>query len=580
MMNLAFQSVAQNAVKRWLDTKLDDLKSALDWGAKADDAAGTYGAANDAARDAALTYCFITGGAVGWPHGSYTFAAPAPAFTGRQGKFRGDGRGAQFASNGNGPAGASHGTVFRADFVDGDLFTLGTGAGNSSCQFFEISDICFWPVKFRNGAEIRIAGASGCIFERLSFAYCDVAISFGPSAGCITRDVYAFNCYGGFVHSRGQAGIVNFSQGHYFERLNSYNVCEFTIGRCFTGWQPSRSQLLNDALRANGWIWACTQAGPTSASGAGPVAPAFTFAGHPLQTDVADGGAKWRPICRESFTPFLMDSYSLMLTLAHSELLQGYNGVAMVDSVGSGSAPTHLVLDNVMADHEFGDCFAFLAGQNVRGRDAKATISAGGRGYYFGTSFVGDATFRSGEAWACALEGIKQELGPENIKFIGTDIGGNGAQDTGTIDGVDIAGARVRLIGCRIGPLQTGAGAQRYGVRLRSTATKATIKACDLAGNATGPLLDESNTATNIIESNDGLPTNQAAITVGASPFAWTNKTGRAASVIVYNGTVSMVQLNGVRVGTATDISVCVPRGQTVTVTYSAAPSMAQSPIT
>lgn len=553
------------------------MKLATDFGANGDGAFDNYGAAVTA-----LEYCRQSGEAVHWPRGTYRIGAPLPPLLTTAGKFTGDGRG--FGLSTNVPSGQS-GTLFRADFEAGDLLTLGSGMGNSSCANFEISGIGFWPVKFRNGAEIRIAGAARCNVSDLAFAFCDEAIHYGPSAACLADNIFAFNCFGGVITTKGAASIVNFSQGHYFSRIFSYNVCEFTPGRCFPDWQPARAHLFNDAINCNGWLWACTQAGTTAASGGGPVIPAFTYAGQAMATDILDGTAKWRPICRAGFAPFKMDSYSLVVSLRNSELLQAHNGIAMVNADGAGAAPTHLTLDNILVDHEFGDGAAFLAGQRVESRALKATLSAGGRGIYFGAGFQGDARISGGQSWGSAYEGIKTEAGPVNLTFDGVQVGNNSRQTANAYDGIDVASSHTKVVNCDARPMLAGGPNQRYGIRLRAGAQYCAITGNDVQGNGTGPILDEALHVSNIIENNPGTLPNQLPVTVGASPFAWTNNTGRPVSVIIWGQNVPTVTLNGIGIGAVSagplGLSLCVPRGQTVTLMgHTATPSMAWSPVT
>lgn len=67
-----------------------------------------------------------------------------------------------------------------------------------------------------------------------------------------------------------------------------------------------------------------------------------------------------------------------------------------------------------------------------------------------------------------------------------------------------------------------------------------------------------------------------AAITVGASPYTYTNADGVSEAVYISGGTVSAVAKNGITVFGASPATVWLEPGEDVTVTYSAAPTMAK----
>lgn len=69
-------------------------------------------------------------------------------------------------------------------------------------------------------------------------------------------------------------------------------------------------------------------------------------------------------------------------------------------------------------------------------------------------------------------------------------------------------------------------------------------------------------------------PNGGSAITVGASPFTYTNSTGESEEVSVTGGTVSNITVNGVSQPYSSG-TFDVPNGQAIVVTYSAAPAMA-----
>ena len=97
----------------------------------------------------------------------------------------------------------------------------------------------------------------------------------------------------------------------------------------------------------------------------------------------------------------------------------------------------------------------------------------------------------------------------------------------------------------------------------------------DVRGNINNSIYDGGTGTNKIIKGNLGYnPIASTSITVGASPFTYTNNTGDAVNVFVTGGTVSSVTLGGNTVATATNTVVPVPQGSSVVVTYSAAPTM------
>ena len=88
-------------------------------------------------------------------------------------------------------------------------------------------------------------------------------------------------------------------------------------------------------------------------------------------------------------------------------------------------------------------------------------------------------------------------------------------------------------------------------------------------------LLDGGSGTTKNITNNLGFnPMGPVAITVGASPYSFTNATGYPIIVYVYNGVVSSVTLHGITAGVSTNGVYPLPMGETISVAYTAAPSM------
>lgn len=78
-----------------------------------------------------------------------------------------------------------------------------------------------------------------------------------------------------------------------------------------------------------------------------------------------------------------------------------------------------------------------------------------------------------------------------------------------------------------------------------------------------------------VVKNNLGFnPQGVAAITVGASPFTYTNQDSVSEAIYIVAGTVSQVVKNGITIFVATGCTVWLEPNEAVTVTYSSAPSM------
>jgi hypothetical protein len=96
-----------------------------------------------------------------------------------------------------------------------------------------------------------------------------------------------------------------------------------------------------------------------------------------------------------------------------------------------------------------------------------------------------------------------------------------------------------------------------------------------LTGNTTASLSDTGTGTHKTVAGNP--PYNPIApinLTVSASPFVYTNNKGNTCEMLVFGGTISAVEINGVTVATATDCAVTLPQGQVLTVVYSATPTV------
>lgn len=116
---------------------------------------------------------------------------------------------------------------------------------------------------------------------------------------------------------------------------------------------------------------------------------------------------------------------------------------------------------------------------------------------------------------------------------------------------------------------------QTYGIRVMPVAASAfSITGNTVFGNLTASLLDGS-TGNPIkkIFNNAGY-TVATTLTVGASPYTYTNTRGETTNLYIYNGTVSSVVSSGRTVASSTNVQVAVIPGNTCVITYSSLPGI------
>jgi hypothetical protein len=166
---------------------------------------------------------------------------------------------------------------------------------------------------------------------------------------------------------------------------------------------------------------------------------------------------------------------------------------------------------------------------------------------------------------------------------------------TGTGIGVDATGvANIKVKNCAIGSHATAIsfanvgggqihgnvigpnglyGANTVGISLSGTTDRVSVIGNNLATNTT-PVSYTATGGNNVIEGNTAYPPlGGSAITVGASPFTYTSGP-HPETVTINAGTVSLITLGGVGILQSSGHAIPMAPNQTLTITYSAAPSM------
>jgi hypothetical protein len=197
-------------------------------------------------------------------------------------------------------------------------------------------------------------------------------------------------------------------------------------------------------------------------------------------------------------------------------------------------------------------------------------IVSGSAGTISGIRVVGHRSFNNGST------GISLGFGTD-ISISSSDISGNSQTTPGVQAGITAAINRFSITDCRIGQEAGFGNTQSFGINVLLGAwSNTTIIGNNVQGNLTGGITDSGTGLTKVVKGNTGYnPIASTPITVGASPFTFTNNTGDTVGVLVSTGTVSNISLGVSTVGASTNAVVAVPQGQSLTVTYSSIPLMA-----
>lgn len=167
--------------------------------------------------------------------------------------------------------------------------------------------------------------------------------------------------------------------------------------------------------------------------------------------------------------------------------------------------------------------------------------------------------------------------GINHVWVSNTDVTGNSQSSSGTYSGIEFgAGVSNFSLTGNTSTVQGPFGnTQRFGILVDAGASNNyIISDNEVMGNVVAPISDNGTGSTKLLKGNLGYNPLSASVSVGASPFTWTNNLGDTATLIISGGTVSSVTLAGLAVSGSTNTSVAVPQGQSVVITYSATPTV------
>lgn len=163
------------------------------------------------------------------------------------------------------------------------------------------------------------------------------------------------------------------------------------------------------------------------------------------------------------------------------------------------------------------------------------------------------------------------------LRFTDLTVGGNSKASSGSQPGFALvaAASHIQILGGHYCPTATLNNSQSFGIYLGTFASDyISVRGADVRGNVTGGLANGSTGTHNYIQMVNGYnPVGQSAIAVGASPFTYT--AGSCNEIVyIYGGTVTNVSVGSTQVTASSPAHVTLSPHMSVTVTYSAAPTM------
>jgi hypothetical protein len=172
--------------------------------------------------------------------------------------------------------------------------------------------------------------------------------------------------------------------------------------------------------------------------------------------------------------------------------------------------------------------------------------------------------------------------GGTNINIPSPNVFGNSFSTVGNGDGIVIGAATtgVRVSGGKVGGGTYGAGTgnQAFGITWVTGASNVVLFGVDLRGNQ-APLsqgTQAAGTTGNRVINCPGFSEDRPSIspTLPASTVAFPNPYGSQAQVLIYNGTVTGISLNGQQMfSNAPGVPISVGPGDVISITYSSAPT-------
>jgi hypothetical protein len=165
----------------------------------------------------------------------------------------------------------------------------------------------------------------------------------------------------------------------------------------------------------------------------------------------------------------------------------------------------------------------------------------------------------------------------KNIEITAAMVAGNSSSASASYNGLTVlagcGGFKVR--GGQFGQSNGMPNSQSYGIFIVGGASDFyQIVGADLRNNVNGTMSDGGAGTHAVVKDNTGFnPVGQGAIAVGASPFTYRSAHGPE-TIYISGGTVSNIQIGTTTVAVASPAQLALGPNQSITVTYSVAPTM------
>ena len=456
--------------------------------------------------------------------------------------------------------------------------TTGNDVTFTGCQYSGIENIAIRPlVKKTNGYAIYFTGnAFRCSISDVSVNYGYNGFGFVSATESVITNS---NCrymlgnrginFGGVVGAGSYRLVVN-----NFGADNPYPNAYGTVKT----YAPLTAFVVNDIVATNGVIWQCSQTGTT-----GAIAPSG-YPGTTAQTvfsaEITDGTVKWKFVCVSDLYWIVQDSYAYSLVINMAACINGVRGYTMQDSAATGTSyPMWTFAWDLETDHSYSTGVQMDGGEGLYVSGSWFGSSLSSNGVLINSSARGEVFIGAGtRIMGHAENGVLINAGPKTVNIDGCMIGYNSAKTINLYNGVTVSAGCIdfSITNNRIGDLVgVGFNPQFAGILLIAGATnKFTITNNNLLDNISSAITDGSTGTTKRIANNLGYnpSTSYVTVTVGASPFVFTNNTGNDISLLITTGTVSQILLDGYAVAAATNQQVVAPQNSVVTVTYSGLP--------
>jgi hypothetical protein len=273
----------------------------------------------------------------------------------------------------------------------------------------------------------------------------------------------------------------------------------------------------------------------------------------------------------------VLDSDTDTMIVTRCTLDRANRGVVLTNSIGGGSTGPRLVrITDCYIELCASSGYAVTDGRDVRFKGAHAAANTGA-----GFDISGGTSIKLSDCLALqnGTHGYYVHGSTVNdARLMGCDASNNSQNASVTYDGIRVEDntSHVRISNSRSGDyVFTLANKQRYGLSIGSTSTDH-INASDndFIGNTTAAVGNFS-TGTNVVLHHNNGYNPRGSITapsVPATTVAQVNNKGFDMTVHVTGGTVTAVAVGGVATG-LTAGAFRVPAGQSITLTYSVAPT-------